>query len=262
MNYQFGSGKLITTSQSGNVIEIAVLEEAQVDFNVTTKKLPGPYRYALATADGEGDIKLTAKNVAFMANAFNLVWGGTSTFGSAQQPTFDEIGVVSGASTYNYVLAGGSSYVAKSAVVWFTPAGTGGVSRQLQLVAAGSEVSGVSYSETSGTGTLKFAAADAAGTVRVSYRTTTTTAVGQTIAISNPLQNNSLGVKASLMAQSLNRQNNKISTFILDLNNVIIPGMKLGFKSSDWTMPDFTAEVAADANNAIGTAYFVNYDGN
>lgn len=253
MNYQFGSGKAFTTDTSGNIIEIANLTDVELDFNVTTKKLPGAYRYALAIGDSEGDIKVTAKNTHFSAAAFNIVWGGTLTTGAGQAFTPDEIGTVA---TASYTVANAAAYVALSAVVWLTPPG-GAITRQLKRVSSG-PVAGVSFVD-AGSGVLNFNAADNGGTVRVTYRTTVTSGAQQ-VAIGNPLVNSSMGVKLSLFNQSLNRQNGKMSQVIVDLNNCILPSLKLGFKSSDWTQPDYSIEVAADANNQIGTAYFVNFD--
>lgn len=258
MNYQFGAGKLIARPYNangtlGSPVELGTLQDVSVDFKVNTKKLMGPYRYAVATADADGDIPFTAKSALFYANAFNLLWGATPTTG-AQSPIFDEVGTVAAA---KYTVQNATTFVQGSEVVWFTPSG-GGLTRQMSVVAAGSEVSGVSYSEGAG-GVLNFAATDNGGVVRVTYRVSNTSS-GQTFVIANPLQATSLGVRCSLYEQTMNKQNNKPSTFILDLNMCLISGVKLDFKQGDWTVPDFTMDVQADANNQIGTAYFYNYD--
>ena len=260
MNYSFGSGKLITRAYNpdgslGSPVELAVLQECNVEFKVATKKLMGPYRFAVATADGDGDIPFSAKSAAFNASAFNLAFQGTVSAGG-QSAVLDEVGTIAAGT---YTLAQATSYIPGSAVVWLTP--PGGISRQLRyLGTAGAPVAGQSYTDAAA-GTLTFATGDNGGIVRVTYRTNVTSG-GQTITIANPLQNSSLGVRCSLIEQSVNRQNNKPATFILDLNSCIVPSLKLGFKMGDWTVPDFTMDVQADQNNQIGTAYFVNWDNN
>jgi hypothetical protein len=266
VNYQFGSGKIqvrpyTSAGVPGSPIDLAVLQEASLDFKFTTKKLYGAYRFPVAVADGEGEMPLTCKSAAFYGNAFNLVLnnGGATTVGGALQRSaiFDEVGAPA-AGVYAVV---NGAYLANTVVVWLTPAG-GGVTRQLAMVAAASEVAGVSCSEkTPGTGQIGFATGDNGATIRVSYIYQLTSGPGgQTITIANPLQNTSLGAQVVLTNQSLNRANNKPSTVILTLNECILPGLKLDFKGGDFTIPDYTMEVCADQNNAIGTMYLYNYD--
>lgn len=257
-NYQFGAGKLIVRPYTGAgvvgaPIELATLQEADIDFKINTKKLYGPYRFPVAVADGEGEIPLTAKAALFYGNAFNLFLGSTSSAGG-QTIALDELGTIA---TAAYSVVNQTAFVPNTSVVWLTPAG-GGVARQLSPVAA-TPVAGVSYVESGGN--LTFAAADNGATVRVTYAYTLTSG-GQKLVINNALQNTSLGAQVTLYNQSLNRANNKPSTFILNLNQVILPGLKMSFKIGDFTIPDYTMDCFSDQNNVIGTAYLYNYDAN
>jgi len=187
----------------------------------------------------------------FSGNAFNLVLNGL-TSGGGQTVVSDEMGTVAAGA---YTVAQAAGFVPNTSVVWLTPSG-GGLTRQLSSAAASS--AGVSYIE-GAAGALTFAAADNGGTVRVTYQVSLTSG-GQTTTISNVLMNTSLGSQVTLIETSLNRTNNKQSTFILTLNQVILPSLKLDFKVGDFTIPDYTMDVSADQNNNIGTLYYSNYD--
>lgn len=258
MNAQFGAGKIFVRPYTGagvpgSPIELAILQEASVEFKVNTKKLWGAKRFPVTIADGEGEIPISCKAAAFYGNAFNLVLNGISSSGGRSN-VLDEVGLVA-TGAYD---VGIGSYIAGTTVVWLTPAG-GGVARQLALVGS-SPVAGVSYTEsTPGSGELSFATGDNGATVRVSYAFALTSG-GQQIAIPNALMNSSLGAKVSLYNQSLNRANNRPSTMILDLNQVILPGLKLDFKLGDFTIPDFNLEASADQNDQVGMLYLYNYD--
>jgi hypothetical protein len=259
MNSQFGQGRVIvqpitSTGAAGSPIELAVLQDVSLEFSVTTKKLYGAYRYAVAIADGEGEIKMTAKSAAFSANAFNTVLAAASTSGGRTWVN-NEQGTVAAAA---YTVAGAANFVPGTSVVWLTPA-SGGNARQLAVVAA-APVAGVSYVEGS-TGTLTFAAGDNGATILVTYADSLTSG-GQTLTLSNALQNTSLGARVTLYNQSINRSNNLPSTVAIQLNQVILPSLKFDFKSGDWTIPEYTMEVSADQNNNIGVMYFKNYDNN
>ena len=254
-NYLFGAGKVVvrpytSSGQIGSPVELATLQDASIEFKVATKKLYGAYRFPVAVADGEGEIPFTAKAAVFSGNAFNLVLNGTAA-GGGRTVVNDEMGTVAAGA---YTVAQSTTFVPNSSIVWLTPSG-GGLTRQMGV---GSAVAGISYAE-GASGALTFAAADNGATVRVTYQVTLSSG-GQQITLSNVLMNSSLGAQVTLLETSLNRTNNKQSTTVLVLNQVILPSIKLDFKVGDFTIPDYTMDVSADQNNAIGMLYISNFD--
>jgi hypothetical protein len=256
-NYQFGAGKVSVrpyTSNGvlGSPIELATLQDASIEFKVATKKLYGAYRFPVAVADGEGEIPFTCKAAVFSGSAFNLVLNGVSASGG-RTIVNDEMGVVAAGT---YTVAQTATFQLNTSIVWYTPPG-GGLTKQLAIVASG-PVAGVSYTEGAG-GVLTFATGDNGATIRVTYLVSVSSG-GQAITLSNVLQNSSLGAQVTLMETSLNRTNNKQSTSVLQLNQVILPSIKLDFKVGDFTIPDYVMDVSADQNNQIGMLYLTNYD--
>lgn len=167
-----------------------------------------------------------------------------------------------------FALSLASQYVRGSAVVTITPTGGGVTPIRYTLLESGSATAGATFVD-DGSGELIFASGDIGAAINVTYSYSNTSGFsgthassGQTISIPNSLQNSSLGAQVTLTNQSLNRSVNQESTFILKLNQVILSGLKLDFKTGDWTIPDYTMKASADQAGQIGTAYFYAYDAN
>lgn len=202
----------------------------------------------------------------FWPQTLQALLEGTLTAGTATPVAIvGETGVV-GASPYHYALANASTLVAGSLVVAVIDANGNPV--YYSQVAASSEVSSSTAGQAGGgyslsAGVLTFAAADAGLTVLVNYLYTPASGHDSSkLALSQVGMNSATVFKLRLVGTAAhNGFTNQSQQFIVELNNCLLPSLKMDFKLDDWTYMDLDYQAFIDASGNLGNLYLINPGG-
>ena len=249
--YNFGTGQVFATNTTGSTptpMQFGVLQDITVDFDATVKELVGQSQFAVALARGEIKVSGKAKYAKMSASAFNTIFFGQTlgTAGSGQQTLTPaspgEQGTV-GSTPYHITVTNSASFIHDLGVTGYV-SGT-----QYILVAAASEVAGVSYSVNEATGFYQFASGDTGLVMVINY--SYTAASGSLITINNNLMGNTPSFRLNLFETFTNIGTATSSTLIL--NNCTSKKLGMAFKNQDWTMFDLDFMAAVDGTGTLGT---------
>lgn len=242
--YIFGSGDAFATPYGASAaanpspLQLGVLQETNVDFGTSQKELYGKNQFPLAIARTAGKVDIKFK----FANVYMKLWN--DLFFSSAVVTGEEIAVVQH-----------SQVIASHAIV-ITPPGGGTFSRnlgvidantgkQMTLVVASSEVSGISYSFSAGTYTF---ATGQTGNCLVSYTYTTTTGFKSNVT-NQPMGAQPVFDLTIANAQYVNLDNSV--NVLIRFPAVIAGKMSWPMKNEDWMVQEFDCGALADASGNI-----------
>ena len=242
----FGAGRLFV--QRTDIVpatpqEFGILQGCDFDFSFTTKPLMGSNQFAVFVARGEAKWSMKAKAGVMSGNLINnLFFGQTLVAGQTALQTGEAHTVPgSGAFTLGVTPPSSGAFVADEGVT-YTATGL-----PLQLVTTSP---GLGQYEQSG-GEYTFSSLDEAALVSISY-TYSFTGAGQKVAITNQL----LGITPYFSGVFRNRDPRSGLYDTLVINRMTSSKLSLSSKTSDYTIPEFDAEIMDDGTGNIGTMSF------
>jgi hypothetical protein len=233
--YMFGSGNLVALCGAVPAArQFGALQDVSVDFKFTVKSLYGQYQYPLSVARGQASIACKASFAKLQGAVLNDVFfGGTNATGQ-------KIGIVGEAATipgtpFQVTVANGATFVDDNGVLF---ALTG-----VPLVRVTSAPAAGQYS-VNASGQYTFNTTDTGKAVLISY--TYTVVTGNTTTLVNQLTGAAptFGVD---IPWSYNGQN-----AVLHFNACVSEQLTIATKLEDFTIPDFSFQITADAGNNIG----------
>lgn len=237
--FVFGSGTVLAVPSAAAATpqQFGTLQDVTVDFAFTNKELTGQYQYPVAVGRGPAKVTGKAKAATFSANFFNQVFFGVT-------PSAGETATVTGeahtvpATPYQVTIAppGSGTFLDDGGVV------NGATGITLQRVASGPATG--QYTVTAG-GQYTFAAADTGVSMQITYTYTTSTA-GYSATLANQLMGSAPTFKLVLS----NTYNGNQLT--LELYSVISDKLSMGFKNTDWAVPEFDFSAFTNAANNLG----------
>jgi len=239
--FVFGSGSVfaIPASLSATPAQFGTLQDVSVDFSFTNKELLGQYQFPVAVGRGPGKIEGKAKAASFSANFFNQAFFGVTPVAGETLSALNEAHSVPGVSTYTITITPPSSgvFLDDMGVVY---SATGIVLQRVTSVAAAGQ-----YSVNLATGIYTFFSADASAAVLISY-SYTVAAAGYSAVLANQLMGASPIFKI-VLSNSYNNNN-----LTLELYQVTSSKLSLGFKNTDWSVPEFDFQAFTNAANNLG----------
>ena len=242
MQVDFGTGTLTATRNdiaNQTPRPFGIVQDVQVGFNFTIKKLYGQYQVAVDIARGALDIKATAKLARLQGGLFNDVFfGQTQTLSSGTLEAILENHAIP-TTPYQVTVTNSATFVSDQGVFY---AATG---VQLTLVASGPTTGQYSVAA----GVYTFAAADTGLSVNISYLYTVTTGVNK-IALTQLL----MGAGPRFQLVLATTYQSKVANIIF--NQCTSSKLMLPFKNQDYTIADLDVEIMQDASNNIGTLVF------
>lgn len=243
----FGAGRAFMIGNYANPTPVRALvpQNQSIDFKRKVESLFGEKQLAVEVGAGEmevsGKVEFAKTNARMFAD---ILFGDGSTTGSYLEAD-GESGTVPAASTYIVTALNAANFLFDLGVV---NTATGAI---YSCVAAGSEVSGQSYSLGSGAnkGKYTFAAGDANANVKISYAYTVSS-VGETIILANQMQ----GKTGAFQAVHVLPWGTTQDMFVF--YNCIASSSGISAKKSGFggTTLDYTA--AVNANDQLGVATF------
>ena len=240
----FGPGILIATRTDislGTPINVGYAQEFSIELAGTNKPLYGQKQLPLVQA--RSTIKPTGKFKSAVVSGLalnTLFWGQTFTTGGINW-NIDSTFSVSTVST-SVTVGSSSSFDANLGVKYATSG------LPFQRVSTGLEVAG-SYSQTANV--LNFATADSGQAVKVTY--TNTTAVGQSLLVTNALIGNTPTFQLDYYT-NLNQPTAK--PFVVRIYQCIASKETMAFKLEDYMMPEFEFDLAANASDQLFNTYY------
>lgn len=242
----FGAGRLYGTRtdiSGATPLEFAVLQGCDFDFSFTTKPLYGSNQFAIYVARGEGKITMKAKSAVMSGLLINNIFFGQSLVSGQVALQAAQSGTVPESSNFTIspTIPNSGTFAADEGVAY----ANGGI--PLELVAS-SPAQG-QYSQSGGVWT--FNSLDAGAGVVISYQYTYSSA-GQKLAITNE----ELGTTPYFTGVFRGRDPRSGLYNTLILNRMTSSKLSLSSKTSDYTIPEFDAEVMDDGTGNIGTMSF------
>jgi hypothetical protein len=248
MQLNFGVGTAIgkrTDIVNAKPSFLGVLQDLEIDIDVTLKELTGAYKMPIDVAPSTMKVTGKAKFARIQgASVNNLLLGQTETDSAGIDMAIAEALTVPASSPYTYTTANGAHYTEDLGVFYAN-------GQQLQPVTS-SPVAGQYIPGAAGSGILTFAAADAGAAMLTYYGYTATTLVQ--LSLSNQLMGSGpvfeLQCKQDYFVQGVEKK------LILKLNACRGAKWSLPFKNTDYTIQDFEFTAFADPNNNWGTFAF------
>jgi hypothetical protein len=238
--FVFGSGSVlaIPASSSATPTQFGTLQDVSIDFAFTNKELTGQYQFPVAVGRGPAKVTGKAKAASFSANFFNQAFFGITPSAGQTETQLNEAHSVPASTPYTVVIAppGSGTFLDDGGVVYATGA-------LLQRVATPT-VAG-EYSVNTSTGTYTFYSGDASAAVLITY-TYTVAAVGYSAVLANQLMGSAPIFKMVLT----NTYNSNQLT--LELYQVMSDKLSMGFKNTDWSVPEFDFSAFTNAANNLG----------
>ncbi len=237
----FGAGRpfLISNISNPTPMRFGLPQDMSLDFKRATKPIFG--ENMLPEDIGGGEMTVTGKvSMGELSGAlFTGLFGGSLSAGTTEEAD-NEMGVVAAATPFKITVA--------NSATWTTDLGVKDASSNyLSRVAAGSEVSGVSYSVAAGVYT--FAAADAGVTYYISYLYTVA-ASGHSMTLANAPQGSTNNFTVAMVFMNNTYQN------VFTLDNCISSDLSIASKNGDWTKPSYGFEAATNDNDNLGSVAF------
>ncbi len=244
----FGAGRVFMRSNVTNPTPVRSLvpQSQSIDMKRKIESLFGERQ--LAVAVGAGEMEITGKVEFGKTNArvFSDIMFGVSQSAGSYLQADKEAGTVPGSSTYVITVANASTFQFDLGVV----NNTSGVI--YTRVAAGSEVTGTSYSVVeSGVnkGKYTFAAGDANANMQISY-VYSSASIGSTAALTNQMQGLT-GLFTAVHVLPWGTQQDMVV-----FNNCLAGSTSISAKKSGFGMTSFDYQASADNNDVLGTMTF------
>jgi hypothetical protein len=232
---------IILPANSTQPVELGVLQEVSVDFNVEKKELLGQNRFALLTVQAGGSVSGKCSMARFNSETFSALLGATKTTGTKligggtalTIPTTPYQLTITPPSSGTFVQDGGVILVGASELYNRPMTRVTGVPTTGQYA-----VSGAVYT---------FAAADVGKSVIIDYEYSLAT--GSTLTIPNPV------IGTSYPFQLWTKTIIESKQTIIKFPNVVSGKLSLNLKRGEFAIPDFDFDVFADGAGNIGYIY-------
>lgn len=233
--YNFGVGQLVLNPGGANPtpVQLAVLQDVDIDMSFTEKELYGQFQLPVDVAKGEAKFAIKAKEAQISAFLLASFLAGSTSAANYTAGAINEATTL-GSTTYTTVNA--ATFVADCGIMNLT---TGLV---MTRVAAG-PVAG-QYSVNVATGVYTFAAGDNGANLWVSY-TYGVTGSGKTVHYNNQL----MGAGVSYSCTLFNIFRTKVVG--LKFYAVTVPKLQLPFKNNDYTIAGLDMGVYADGSGNV-----------
>lgn len=230
----FGVGQLVLNpgGTTPTPVQLAILQDVELDISFTEKELFGAYQFALDVARGEGKITLKAKEAQISSLLIGSVLTGSTSAAGYTSSAINEAGTVPSSVAYTITVANSASFSADCGVVDLTA----GIVLQAAAAAAAGK-----YSVTAGVYTFDVSAAS--HKVWISY-TYTVAVSGQTITYPNQL----MGQGTTYSATLYNIFRGKVCGW--SFGAVTVPKLTLPMKNGDYTITGL--DMSVYANPATG----------
>lgn len=239
--FVFGSGTVLAIPSAATATpqQFGTLQDVSVDFTFTNKELTGQYIYPVAVGRGPGKVEGKAKAASFSANFFNQVFFGNTPTAGGSAVALNENHSVPASSAYTITIAPPTSgtFLDDGGVVYAT---TGILMQRVSSVTAVGQ-----YSVNLATGVYTFYSGDASASVNITYSYTEST-VGYSSVLANQLMGSSPVFKVIL-----NNQYNG-NNLTLELYQATSTKLSLGFKNTDWSVPEFDFSCFTNSANNLG----------
>jgi hypothetical protein len=249
MQLNFGVGTAIgkrTDIANAKPSFLGVLQDLEIDIDVTLKELTGAYKMPVDVAPSSMKVTGKAKFARIQgATVNNLLLGQTETDSAGIDMAVAESFTVPASSPYTYTVTNGAHYIEDLGVFYANGGG------QLQPVASG-PTQGQYIPGVAGTGMLTFAAADEGAAMTTYYSYSATSLVQLNLA--NQLMG--VGPVFELQAKQDYFVQGVEKKLILKLNACRGAKWSLPFKNTDYTIQDFEFSAFADPSNNCGTFAF------
>jgi hypothetical protein len=235
--YNFGVGQLVLNPGGTNPtpVQLAVLQDAEVDMSYTEKELYGQYQLPVDVARGEMKFGIKAKEAQISGLLMNsFLTGSTSA-----------AGYTAGAINEANVIAGGT-YTVANAATFVLDAGVVDLSTGLVLTLVAAAPAAGQYSVAAGVYTLN--AAQNGDTCWFSY-TYTVAGSGKTIHYNNQL----MGAGISYSCTLFNIFRSKVIGW--KFYAVTVPKLTAPFKNNDYTVLSLELGVYQDSLGNIAEYY-------
>jgi hypothetical protein len=245
--FVFGSGVLIGTQTNlssgvATPINFGLVQKVTVDTSVSVKELYGQYAYPVAVGSGTRKLSCKASLARFSGQALGRLFYNQVPGVGSLITSFAEVQSIPAASPYTVTVANSTHFANDQGVTYAT---TG-----LPLTAVASSPAAGQYSVAAGVYT--FAAADQSKGVLISYDYTSTT-LGESLAIGNPLIGPTSTFSARLFAYDPTNQNLQFS---VTLNQCVASKFSFDTNIEDFAKPDFEFQAFANAAGQVMTFNF------
>ena len=238
--FVFGSGSVLAIPSAATATpqQFGTLQDVTIDFAFTNKELTGQYQYPVAIGRGPAKVSGKAKAASFSANFFNQAFFGVTPTAGSTQTQVNEAHTVAAATPYIVTITPPNSgtFLDDGGVVYAT---TGVALQRVSTAPAQGE-----YSVTTA-GVYTFNASDTGVDVQITYTYTVTTG-GYSAVIANQL----MGAAPYFKLVLTNSYNGNQLT--LELYQVMSDKLSLGFKNTDWSIPEFDFSAFTNAANNLG----------
>ena len=237
--FVFGAGTVLAIPAGTNQTpqQFGTLQEISVDISYTNKELTGQFQLPGAVGRGPAKVSGKAKAASFSANFFNQVFFGlTPIVGMSNMAVAESHPVPTTPFQVTIVPPNSGTFLDDGGVV------NSATGVPLQRVTSGATTG--QYSVSAG-GVYTFAAADTGNVLLFSY-TYTQAAGGFSAVIANQLMGSAPTFKLALN----NSYGGNIIT--LELYACISDKLSLGFKNTDWSIPEFDFSCFTNSANNLG----------
>lgn len=236
----FGVGQLVLNPGGSNPtpVQLAILQDVELDINFTEKELYGAYQLPMDVARGESKITLKAKEAQISSLLIGSILTGSTSASGYTSSAINEAGTVPGSVAYTITVANSATFVADCGVVDLTAG--------IVLQAAGAAAPG---KYTVAAGVYTFDASAASHKVWISY-TYTVAASGNTITYNNQLMGQGTVYSATLY--------NIFRTKVVGWKflAVTVPKLNIPMKNNDYTITGVDLSVYASPSSGEVLEYY------
>jgi len=239
--FVFGTGNVVAVSTAAGQTpqQLGTLQDISIGFDFTNVPLLGQYQFPVAVGRGAGKIEGTAKLAEFDANMFNQIFFGTTPVAGGTFYASNEAHSIPASTPWQVTIAtpGAGTFLDDGGPVY---AATGA---RFQRVASAPATG--QYTVNLATGIYTFTTGDASAAILISY-TYTIAASGFSSVLTNQLMGQS-----TIFKLVLNNQYNNLN-FTLELYQVTSTKLTMGFKNTNWSVPDFAFACFTNSANQLG----------
>lgn len=231
----FGVGQLVVNPGGSNPtpVQLAILQDVNVDLSFTEKQLYGAYQMPVDVARAEAKFTAKAKEAQVSAMLMASFLAGSTSATGYTAGAINEAGTIP-TTPFQITVTNSATFVTDNGVVDLT---SGIVMTRVASAPATGQYSVA-------TGVYTFATADTGHSVWISY-SYTVAGSGKTVTYTNQL----MGAGTSYSAYLFNIFRTKVVG--VQLYAVTIPKLALPFKNTDYTIAELDLSIYADASGNV-----------
>lgn len=235
MQFEFGTGTFYAAPQTGapslTPVPFGTSQDVTLDISFTTKQLFGQLQFPAAIGRGEAKISGKCKAANFSAAAFNGIFMGQAVVNTGLLVANAENHTIPG-TPYQITVTNAATFLDDLGVTY---AATGNfLAKVISAPATGQ------YSVNTATGIYTFAAADTTLGVNISYTYTAASGYFRTIVTNQPM--GAAPLFTAVLSNTYLTPGLATQTFTLKLFACIASKLSMGFKNTDFVVPEFDFE--------------------